>query len=92
MLGNMRHARPAGYPSRLFDAVLYVGITAVPGAGFARIPPEFAQPVSAVPLFGPSQDNVRLERDQFRCMFAQLGGIACRPTHIDLHIAAVHPA
>ena len=40
----------------------------------------------------PSQNDVRSERDQFRCVFASVGLIACGPTNFDPHITAIGPA
>ena len=38
------------------------------------------------------QDDVRRERDQFRCLFANLGGVGRGPAGVDAHIAADVPA
>src|SRR5262249_6143496 len=38
-----------------------------------------------------SQDDFGLERDQFGRGFASAIGIACRPTVVDPHVAAVNP-
>src|SRR5262249_34375156 len=38
------------------------------------------------------EDDVRRDRDQFRCVSANLGGIGRGPPSVDLHVAADGPA
>jgi len=38
------------------------------------------------------EDDIGCERNQFRCVFASVFGIDCRPAIVDAHVAADRPA